>query len=130
MITVVICASLGATFSILQIFIIVTSLMTFEIYWILEFLSSLTSSGMIAAGFIYSIERVTAEHRGKINNIYILIDIAMTYSGMSLAAWIFADNFIAFKLVMATSGFLAILMYFAFGESTQWLLTQTSTVKR
>lgn len=118
----VIGAILGAIFSSLQA--LPASLMTFELYWVFEFLASLLSTGMIEACFIYNMEWVTANYRIRSTTIFMLMDIVVAYLGIGFAAWYFADNFIRFKLAMSIPGFFAIFLYFFLGESPQWLLSK------
>lgn len=99
-------------------------LMTFKLYWALEFTASFLSTGMVATGFIYNIEWTTTKYRVRLNNITWLMDIGIPYIAISTAAWYFQDNFIAFRLILAVPGFVMIPIYFVLGESPQWLLAQ------
>lgn len=113
---------LGTIFSALQA--LPAAFMTFELYWVLELLASLSTTGMIGAGLIYNMEWVTAKYRVRMNAIILFMDIVMMYAGIGLAAWYFADNFIAYKLALALPGLIIIFLYFILEESPQWLLTQ------
>lgn len=103
--------------------------MTFELYWTLEFLASLTSTGMIGASYIFNMEWMTAKYRVRSNTILMTVDVFLSFPLISISAWYFADNFIVYKLVLAVPGFLAIFMYFFLGESPKWLLTQNKYSK-
>lgn len=100
------------------------SIMSFELYWAFEFLASLTSTGMVAAGVIYNMEWVTSKYRVRSNNVLMVVQTTSMYTGVSLAAWYFSVNFIAYKLALAIPGFVAIFLYLIFGESPMWLFTQ------
>lgn len=117
-----VCAVLGAIFSALQA--LPLPYMSIELYWTLEFLSSLLSTGMVGAGFIYNMEWASAKHRVRLNNIYMIMDILGTYAGVSIPAWYFSDRFVTYKLLLVVPGFCALFLYFILGESAQWLFSQ------
>lgn len=125
MITITVSTTLGAVLSVLQA--LPSHLMSFELYLALEFLASLLSTGLIAAGFVYVMEWTTAKYRVRIVNIMIFIEVVIPYTCLSLAAWYFADNFVAYRLVLSVPGLLALAVHFILGESPQWLLSQNKS---
>lgn len=98
--------------------------MTFELYWILEFLTSLLSTGALGPGFVYNMEWTTSKYRVRVNNIYMIMLTSIVYGGVCLASWYFDNNFIGFKLALALPAFLTIIPYLILGESPRWLFTQ------
>lgn len=122
LITITASATLGAVFSTLQA--LPPNLMTFELYLALEFLASLLSTGMIGAGLIFLIEWTTAKYRVRLITMCLLMEILLSYSVISIIAWYYADNFIAYRLTLAVPGFLMLALHFVFGESPQWVLAQ------
>lgn len=78
----------------------------------------------MGTGIVLSMEWVTAKYRALSTNIVLFVLTVVDYGGVSLAAWYFANNFTAYKLVMALPAFSAIFLYCIMGESPRWLLTQ------
>lgn len=112
-------AVLGALFSTLQV--LPTS---YELYWALEFLASLTSTGTIATSIVFNMEWVTSKYRVRLSNFSSILRIMVNYLTISFTAWYFSDNFTAFKLSLSIPGFFVIFLYLIFGESPKWLITQ------
>lgn len=120
--TFVVSSILGVIFSTLQA--IPATFMSFELYWIFEFFAAFLSTATIGVAFVYNMEWMTAKYRIRSTNIFYLVQTCADYGAISLAAWYFANNFIAYKLILAVPGFFAVLLYFTFGESPKWLFTQ------
>lgn len=98
--------------------------MTFGLYQALELLASLLSTGMIAAGFVYNMEWTMAKYRVRINTISIMSEDLIPYVAISLVAWYYSDNFVAYRLALTLPGFLVLAFHFVLAESPQWLLAQ------
>lgn len=98
--------------------------MSFELYLAFEFMASLLSTGMIGAGFVFNMEWTTAKYRVRMINIAMIMDTMLPCCAISLAAWYFAENFIAYRLVLALPGLLLLVAYLVLGESPQWLLAK------
>lgn len=101
--------------------------MSFELYLAFEFLASLLSTGMIGAGYVYLMEWTTGKYRVRLITMALVMEILLPYSIISWAAWYYADNFVAYRLVSAVPGFLMLALHFLLGESPQWLLAQNKS---
>lgn len=115
------CLLLGSIFGCLQVLPI--PLMSFQLYGALEFLTAFVTAGVLGAACTYNMEWVTAAYRSYVNCTSLLMD-ALHPTVLGLAAWYFHASFVAFKLSLALSGFVMILVYFMLTESPQWLLAR------
>lgn len=76
------------------------SLMSFEIYLLLEFLIAVTSVGSFGAGIITDIEWGTSKYHFRIKTMTSILDILIVYIIIYLIAWCFDDTFLAYRLVL------------------------------
>lgn len=120
--TILTCSGLGAIFASAQA-LIPAEYMSINIYILLEFLASFSTTGIVGACFVYNMEWTSAKYRVRLNTMAVMIDISSSLF-IGLAAWCFQHSFVAYRFVLAVPGFLILFLYFIFGESPQWLLTK------
>lgn len=120
------CSVLGGVFGCLQA--LPASLMTFELYLILELCVSTSTAGVLSSCYVYNLEWVTAKYRVYLNTVTSVIH-AMHAMVLGIVAWYLEDNFVAYKIVLAVPGFFLLFAYFGMKESPQWLLSQHKYAK-
>lgn len=112
---------LGSAFGCLQT--LPAPFMSFELYATLEFLIAFAASGVLGASCAFNMEWVVAKRRTYLNCMALLLDgVHPVFIG--LAAWYFEHSFVAYRISLAASGAVMILVYFVFSESPQWLLAR------
>lgn len=114
-------AVFGATFSSLQA--LPPSIMSLELYMILEFLVSLSTCGMLGACYAFNMEWLPAKYRIYLHCVAAL-SISVCPLLIGLAAWYSEETFMTFKLLLGLPGFIMILVYFVLREPPQWLLAR------
>lgn len=120
--TILVCSGLGAIFASAQA-LIPAPYMSFNLYLLLEFVASVSTTGIVGACFVYNMEWTTAEYRVRLNTMAVMTDICSPLF-IGLAAWRFHHSFAAYRFILAVPGFLLLFLYFVLGESPQWLLVQ------
>lgn len=119
--TVVAGSVIGAVFGCLQA--LPASMMTFELYLILELCTAISTAGVLGACYVFNSEWVTARYRVHLNSIASVLN-SLHVVGIGLAGWYYEDSFYDYKMALAAPAFFMAISYVSVKESPQWLLAK------